>query len=160
MRDLDYFMSCPSHAMQKERRTYGNSHSHGLGKLISGPVFWLFGSILDACQIYERAVGHVQILQKSVQIPFLLGSLLFLVGGIFNRHDAFMSKHQDYFNFMGRKWILLGITGSLLFLIGGLMNVVKVFKTQQMDGMRLEKLRGGAQERLRRRREGHAPLIS
>lgn len=42
------------------------------------------------------------------------------------------------------------------------MNVVKVFKTQQINGMRLEKLRGGAQEwlRLRQRREGHAPLIS
>ena len=39
------------------------------------------------------------------------------------------------------------------------MNVVKVFKMQQMDGMRLEKLRGGAQERLSRDREGRIPLI-
>jgi len=43
--------------------------------------------------------------------------------------------------------------------IGGLANVVKVFKMQQIDGLRLEKLRGGAQERLIRDREGHSPLI-
>lgn len=40
------------------------------------------------------------------------------------------------------------------------MNLVKVFKMQQMDGMRLEKLRGGAQERLSKDREGQVPLIS
>lgn len=39
------------------------------------------------------------------------------------------------------------------------MNVVKVFKMQQMNGLRLEKLRGGAQERLIRVREGQVPLI-
>lgn len=39
------------------------------------------------------------------------------------------------------------------------MNVVKVFKMQQMDGLGLEKLRGGAQERLSREREGRIPLI-
>ena len=39
--------------------------------------------------------------------------------------------------------------------IGGLANAVKVFKMQQIDGLRLEKLRGGAQERLIREREGH-----
>ena len=39
------------------------------------------------------------------------------------------------------------------------MNVVKVFKMQQMNGLRLEKLRGGAQERLIRAREGQRPLI-
>lgn len=43
--------------------------------------------------------------------------------------------------------------------IGGLANAVKVFKMQQIDGLRLEKLRGGAQERLIREREGHSPLI-
>lgn len=39
------------------------------------------------------------------------------------------------------------------------MNVVKVFKMQQIDGLRLEKLRGGAHERLMREREGNVPLI-
>lgn len=39
------------------------------------------------------------------------------------------------------------------------MNVAKVFKMQQMDGVRLEKLRGGAQERLNQEREGQVPLI-
>lgn len=43
--------------------------------------------------------------------------------------------------------------------MGGMMNVVKVFKMQQIDGMRLEKLRGGAQERLMNEREGRVPLI-
>lgn len=44
--------------------------------------------------------------------------------------------------------------------VGGLANVVKVFNMQQMSGMmRLEKLRGGAQERLMHEREGGMPLI-
>jgi hypothetical protein len=59
----------------------------------------------------------------------------------------------------GRTWIWLGIFGSLLFFIGGLTNVIKVFKMQQIDGLRLEKLRGGAQERLVLEREGQVPLI-
>lgn len=59
----------------------------------------------------------------------------------------------------GKCWIWLGIFGSLLFLIGGFMNVVKVFKMQQIDDLRLEKLRGGAHERLIHEREGQVPLI-
>ena len=46
-----------------------------------------------------------------------------------------------------------------MFFIGGLTNVVKVFKMQQMNGLRLEKLRGGAEDRLIQGREGHVPLI-
>lgn len=46
-----------------------------------------------------------------------------------------------------------------MFFIGGLTNLVKVFKMQQMNGIRLEKLRGGAQERLVNAREGRVPLI-
>ena len=59
----------------------------------------------------------------------------------------------------GKTWVWTGICGSLIIFIGGLANVVKVFKMQQIDGLRLEKLRGGAQERLIREREGHSPLI-
>lgn len=55
--------------------------------LIAGPALWLLGSIHNSCQIYERADGHVQILQQSVNIPFLLGSLLFLVGALLNWRD-------------------------------------------------------------------------
>eukprot|EP00268_Persea_americana_P010792 TRINITY_DN14412_c1_g1_i2.p1 TRINITY_DN14412_c1_g1~~TRINITY_DN14412_c1_g1_i2.p1 ORF type:complete len:219 (+),score=15.94 TRINITY_DN14412_c1_g1_i2:201-857(+) len=62
--------------------------------LIAGPVLWVIGSIHNSCQIYERANGHVQILQKSVQIPFLMGSLLFMVGGIVNSHGHFgLTEH-------------------------------------------------------------------
>lgn len=39
------------------------------------------------------------------------------------------------------------------------MNVAKVFKMQQMSGLRLEKLRGGAQDRLMQEREGQMPLL-
>lgn len=59
----------------------------------------------------------------------------------------------------GRTWIWLGIFGSLLFFIGGLANVIKVFKMQQIDGLRLEKLRGGAHGLLIHEREGRVPLI-
>ena len=46
-----------------------------------------------------------------------------------------------------------------MFFIGGLTNLIKVFKMQQMNGIRLEKLRGGAHERLLSARERQIPLI-
>lgn len=42
-----------------------------------------------------------------------------------------------------------------MLLIGGLANLVKVVKMQ--DGIQLEKLRGGAQDRLVQDREGRVP---
>ncbi|CAH9110487.1 unnamed protein product [Cuscuta epithymum] len=141
---------------------------HGLNLLIAGPALWLLGSILNSCQIYERAGGHVQILQQSVHIPFLMASLLLLVGAILNyndtqnHHHQHVAHHSRFKSLLGGKWVWLGICGSLLLFAGGLANVVKVFKMQQMDGeMRLEKLRGGAQDRLVRERDGRGmPLIS
>ena len=58
----------------------------------------------------------------------------------------------------GRSWAWFCLSGSLLFLAGGVLNLLKVFKTQQMGGRGMEKLRGGAQERLSRDREGRVPL--
>lgn len=67
---------------------------HALSMLIAGPVLWVVGSINNSCQIYERADGHVQILQQSVHIPFLTGSVLFVVGAILNaREQANISRH-------------------------------------------------------------------
>ncbi|KAF8379677.1 hypothetical protein HHK36_029121 [Tetracentron sinense] len=129
-----------------------------LNMIIAGSVLWVMGSIHNSCQIYERADGHVQILQKSVHIPFLMGSLLFVVGAILNSREQIGFIHHGL-GLLGKSWVWFGIFGSFLFLIGGLTNVVKVFKMQQMDGMRLEKLRGRAQERLSQEREGHVPLI-
>ncbi|GJM90781.1 hypothetical protein PR202_ga07092 [Eleusine coracana subsp. coracana] len=137
--------------IQKERGYRHGLAKHGLNLLIAGPALWCLGSIHNICQVYERASGHVQLLQKSVQIPFLLGSTLFLIGGIINRHHSF--------KLLGRTWAWFGLIGSLLFLAGGVLNLLKVFKTQQMGGRGLEKLRGGAQERLSMEREGKVPLI-
>ncbi|KAK6155589.1 hypothetical protein DH2020_009837 [Rehmannia glutinosa] len=129
------------------------------GMLIAGPAIWLLGSIHNSCQIYERADGHVQILQESVLIPFLMASLLYLVGAILNSREQVGYAHHGL-DLLGETWIWLGIFGSLLLFIGALANVVKVFKMQQLlDGLRLEKLRGGAQERLVLIREGQMPLI-
>lgn len=64
-----------------------------------------------------------------------------------------------YFVMQGSTWVWLGIVASILFFIGGISNVVKVFKMQQVNVLRLEKLRGGAQERLVEEREGHVPLL-
>lgn len=59
----------------------------------------------------------------------------------------------------GETCVWLSIIGSSILFIGAIANVVKVFKMQQLNGLRLEKLRGGAQERLAEMREGHMPLI-
>ena len=58
----------------------------------------------------------------------------------------------------GRSWAWLCLVGSLLWLAAALLNVLKVFMMHQSDALRLEKLRGGAQERLSRDREGRVPL--
>ncbi|KAL7146184.1 hypothetical protein ABFS83_06G023900 [Erythranthe nasuta] len=131
-----------------------------LSMLIAGPVLWLLGSVHNSCQIYERADGHFQILQATVLIPFLTASLLFLVGSIINTRDQVGHSHHGL-GLLGDTWIWMGIMGSLVLLMGGLANVVKVFKMQQLSGvMRLERLRGGAQERLLLIRDGQAaPLI-
>jgi len=74
--------------MQVEKGVgYDKLETHALNMLIAGPVFWMLGSIHNSCQIYERADGHVQVLQESVHLPFLTGSLLFLVAGILNSRE-------------------------------------------------------------------------
>ncbi|WCJ36801.1 hypothetical protein M5689_017979 [Euphorbia peplus] len=144
----------------QEEKGYGffKFEKHALNMLIAGPVLWVLGSIHNSCQIYERAGGHVQILQESVQIPFLMGSLLFLVGSILNIQEQPGSDFHGL-QLLSRKFVWMGIFGSLMLFIGGVTNVVKVFKMQQIDGLRLEKLRGGAHEHLIREREGLMPLI-
>lgn len=72
---------------QRERGYSERLEKQAVNTLVAGPALWLLGSIHNLCQVYERADGHVQVLQKFVQIPFLMGSLLFLVGGIFNSRD-------------------------------------------------------------------------
>lgn len=72
---------------QMERGHRRALQKHGLNLLIAGPALWCLGSIHNMCQVYERANGHVQILQKSVQIPFLLGSTVFFIGGVVNRNN-------------------------------------------------------------------------
>ncbi|CAJ1974365.1 unnamed protein product [Sphenostylis stenocarpa] len=101
-----------------------------LNLLVAGPVLWVIGSIHNSCQIYERADGH----EKS-------------------------RKTYHGIHLLGSTWVWLNICGSLMFFIGGLTNLIKVFKMQQMNGIRLEKLRGGAHERLESSREGRVPLI-
>ncbi|KAM7268875.1 hypothetical protein ACFE04_011041 [Oxalis oulophora] len=145
----------------QEEKGYGlyKLEKHAMNMLIAGPVLWVVGSIHNSCQIYERADGHVQILQQSVHIPLLMGSLLFMVAAIYNARAQARFVHHGL-PLLGTTWVWLGICGSIMFFIGGLTNVVKVFKMQQLDGgLRLEKLRGGAHERLIQAREGELPLI-
>ncbi|KAJ1377123.1 hypothetical protein SESBI_49216 [Sesbania bispinosa] len=137
---------------------YFKLEKHAVNMLVAGPVLWVVGSIHNSCQIYERADGHVQILQQCVYIPFLMGSLSFMLSAALNYNEQSKVTHHGI-HLLGGTWIWLGIFGSIMFFVGGLTNLIKVFKMQQMNGMRLEKLRGGAQERLVSAREGHVPLI-
>ncbi|CAL5059044.1 unnamed protein product [Urochloa decumbens] len=133
--------------IQMERGYRHGLARHGLNLLIAGPALWCLGSVHNICQL----------LQKSVQVPLLLGSTLFLIAGIVNRHDR--RSRAAAFSLLGRSWAWFCLSGSMLFLAGGVLNLLKVFKTQQMGGRGLEKLRGGAQERLAMEREGKVPLI-
>ncbi|MCL7027786.1 hypothetical protein MKW94_027161 [Papaver nudicaule] len=145
---------------EEKRHSYSSFEKLALSLLIAGPILWVVGSIHNSCQIYERSDGHVQVMQTSVTVPFLMGSLLLVVGAILNKQsmNEVGSGHSGL-GYLRESWIWLGIFGTLFLFVGGLTNVAKVFKMQQMEGVRLEKLRGGAQERLNRDREGHVPLI-
>ncbi|KAK7410686.1 hypothetical protein VNO78_01678 [Psophocarpus tetragonolobus] len=144
----------------QEEKGYGyfKLEKHALNMLVAGPVLWVIGSIHNSCQIYERADGHVQILQQWVYIPFLMGSLSFMLSAILNYREKSKEIHHGI-HLLGSTWIWLDIFGSIMFFIGGLTNLIKVFKMQQMNGIRLEKLRGGAHERLESARDGQVPLI-
>ena len=65
-----------------------------MNMLIAGSSLWVLGSIHNSCQIYERADGHVQVLQESVHIPFQMGSLLFLVGSVINCRKQASTLHH------------------------------------------------------------------
>ncbi|RWW37134.1 hypothetical protein BHE74_00057795 [Ensete ventricosum] len=168
--------------IQEEKGFDYKMEKHAVNMLIAGPLLWVIGSIHNTCQIYERADGDTQILQSGVYVPFLMGSLLFFVAGIFNRQSLRGSTHREaritvrvrnhvvspllasFHHALGlyvqaSSWAWLSTFGGLLFLVGGLTNVAKVFKMQQRDGLRLEKLRGSAQERLFRDREGRFPIL-
>ncbi|KAK4783923.1 hypothetical protein SAY86_018291 [Trapa natans] len=143
----------------REEKGYGyfKLEKHALKMLVAGPVLWLLGSIHNSCQVYESADGHVQVLQQSVHIPFLMGSLLFVVGAIINIRDQSTMVHHGM-DLLGRTFTWFSIFGSSLLVIGGLGNLVKVFKMQKGE-LRLEKLRGGAHELLIQEREAQVPLI-
>ncbi|EFH48352.1 hypothetical protein ARALYDRAFT_489270 [Arabidopsis lyrata subsp. lyrata] len=141
------------------KRGYSGREHHALNLLIAGPLLWVIGSIHNSCQIYQRADSHVQILQQCVHIPFLVGSLLFLVSAVLNSLDQSGSSHSGL-KLLGERWVWLGIAGAICLFVGGLMNVVKVFNFVQITGLRLEKLRGGAQDRLLEGREGYLPLVA
>ncbi|KAJ1264303.1 hypothetical protein BS78_09G253300 [Paspalum vaginatum] len=123
---------------------------HAADLLLAAALLWLLGSALNACQVYERADGRAQLLQSSVQVPQLLGSLLFLVAAALNRSRGGPARSGS------RAWLCL--VGSVLWLAAALLNALKVFMMHQSDALRLEKLRGGAQEWLSRDREGRVPL--
>ncbi|KAF6986680.1 hypothetical protein CFC21_004409 [Triticum aestivum] len=125
--------------------------------LLAGAVLWLLGSVLSSCQVYERADGRAQLLQSSVQVPVLLGSLLFLVAAALHRRREPTLAGKGESQSESEGWISL--CGSVLWVAGALFNVLKVFVMHQSDAPRLEKLRGGAQERLARDREGRVPLV-
>ncbi|XP_010550522.1 PREDICTED: uncharacterized protein LOC104821367 [Tarenaya hassleriana] len=143
---------------QAETKRGDGQEKHALNMLIAGPVLWMIGSVHNSCQIYERADGHVQILQQCVHIPFLVGSVLFLVAAILNTREQSASHHRGL-KLLGKTWVWLGMSGGICFFLGGLMNVIKVFNFVQIIGLRLEKLRGGAQDRLLEEREGYHPLV-
>ncbi|RCV16299.1 hypothetical protein SEVIR_3G129300v4 [Setaria viridis] len=137
--------------------SYGRE-KHAANMLLAAALLWLLGSVLNSCQVYERADGRAQLLQSSVQMPMLLGSLLFLVAAVLNRRRVSGSWRHEPAILVGRSWAWLCLLGSLLWLAAALLNVLKVFMMHQSDALRLEKLRGGAQERLSRDREGRVPL--
>ncbi|KAH9571971.1 hypothetical protein CY35_02G121800 [Sphagnum magellanicum] len=126
--------------------------NHAFRMIIGGSGLWMFGSILNASQVYERVDARVQFMQKMVSIPFLMSSTLFLVSGIlgagnFPYPPAVIKARAT------AVWI--AITASSLLVLAAVLNAIRVMELQQLAaaGGLLEPLRGGAQERLDIERE-------
>ncbi|GFY84100.1 hypothetical protein Acr_03g0008740 [Actinidia rufa] len=117
----------------------------------AGSVLFFLGILFLFIQ-EEKGYGYFK-LEKHALNTIIAGLLCAVLNC---REQAGQSHHG--LELLGGKWVWLCIFGSILFFVGGLTNVVKVFEMQQ-NSMRLEKLRGGAQERLVREREGQVPLI-
>uniref|UniRef100_A0A0D9WKC6 Uncharacterized protein n=1 Tax=Leersia perrieri TaxID=77586 RepID=A0A0D9WKC6_9ORYZ len=109
---------------------------------------WVVGSVANACQTYERADSRAQLMQSGVQVPMLVGSLLFLVSAAVVDVDTSPAA----------RWRWVVVVGSVMWVVAAAVNVAKVYMMHQSDALRLEKLRGGAQEWLGRDREGRVPL--
>ncbi|KAL4577861.1 hypothetical protein LXL04_013976 [Taraxacum kok-saghyz] len=137
---------------------YHGIEGHALNMLIAGSSLWVVGSIHNSCQFYDHTEGQIQILQHGVQIPFLMGSLLFLVGAVLNFREQVGHRHHGL-SLLTYTWVWIGIIASSLLVIGGLTNVVKVVKMINLEGVRLEKLRNGAQEELFHDEDGQIPFL-
>ncbi|CAK9857530.1 unnamed protein product [Sphagnum jensenii] len=129
-----------------------NLTNHAFRLIIGGSGLWMFGSILNVSQVYERVDMRVQFMQKMVSIPFLMSSTLFLVGGIlgagnFPYPPAVIKARAT------AVWI--AITASSLLVLAAILNTKRVIELHQLAaaGGLLEPLRGGAQERLDLERE-------
>jgi hypothetical protein len=132
--------------------------NHAYRLLIAGPLLWLLGSIHNAFQVYEKVDTKVQLLQKTVAIPFLIASTLFVISGILAAENwpspAAAIKIQ-------RTAAALAITASTLLVVGAIMNAIRIAGMQEIDrrGGSLEPLRGGAQEKLDHEREQKETLL-
>ncbi|CAD6332674.1 unnamed protein product [Miscanthus lutarioriparius] len=151
---LALLVSHSQHLEGKGAAGHGRREAHAATMLLVAALLWVLGSVLNSCQVYERADGRAQLLQSSVQVPQLLGSLLFLVAAALNRRRRAVTGTGSG----GEEPAWLCLAGSVLWLAAALLNVLKVFTMHQSDALRLEKLRGGAQEWLSRDREGRVPL--
>ncbi|KAL2613850.1 hypothetical protein R1flu_025542 [Riccia fluitans] len=134
--------------------------AHANNLMVAAPCFWLLGSIHNGFQVYESAGSQVQVMQKGVTIPFVIGSTFLLVAGI-NNAVGWPVKAWRVASTLS---VSYAMTGTALLLIGGVVNVVRVIQLQQIEqlGGTTEKLRGGAQEALtnqREREEWRRPLI-
>jgi hypothetical protein len=138
------------------RGDYNESKSSTLTKhayilLIVAPALWLLGSIHNSFQVYESTELDVQAYQKGVSLPFVIGSLLLVLGSIVN----VLSWPPAALHTGQRLAGSLAVAGAALLLVGAVVNAVKVIHTQQTQqtGGRVEKLRGGAHEALVEGRE-------
>ncbi|KAL3679050.1 hypothetical protein R1sor_022006 [Riccia sorocarpa] len=134
--------------------------AHANNLIIAAPCFWLLGSIHNAFQVYESAGAQVQVMQKGVTIPFVIGSTFLLVAGVNNA----VHWPERAWRPAARVSVSYAIVGAAFLLIGAVVNVVRVIQLQQIEqlGGTAEKLRGGAQEALvheREREEWRRPLL-
>lgn len=127
----------------------GGREQVALQLVIAGSVFWVLGSLHNACQVYNRSSATLQIFQKAVYLPLLVASTLLLVSSIlwYRSWPHFVLARTAQYGA-----IVIAIIAAVLVVLGAIANILRVLYLRRLGGSYnhapLDTLRGRAHEEL------------
>ncbi|KAH7290417.1 hypothetical protein KP509_30G047800 [Ceratopteris richardii] len=117
--------------LQSKSLVQGRKEQAAVQLLVAGSVFWVLGSIHNACQLYSRSSPLVQFLQKAVYQPLLIASTLLLIGSVlwFKGWPNFILARSAQYGA-----ITIGIIAAALMVLGAIINIFRVLYLRRLVG--------------------------